>query len=676
MAVIREELILVDRFTTAFTRYIQIAERAARTSRDMRDSLLNIETATAATAQLLKQLIEEVRRLSDQLGNGGRRGRDFGDSMRGAAGSANILTGALSRLLSVYTAFRAVKWAVGMSDTLTGINARLGMMNDGLQTTAELQDMLYQSAMRSRGSYTDTAAFAAKLGLLAGDAFGNNAELIAFAEVLNKQMAISGAGTQEKSAALLQLQQALSSGVLRGDELRSVMENAPLVAQTIAKYMGVSTGKMRELASEGKVTAEIVKNAMLQAADETNERFAATPRTWGQAWTQFQNEAVRALEPLFEVISELADSQFVDDFISAAAGGLNLLGQAAQFASDHAEDILGVMRELAPVVGTAAAMFLAYKIAMAVVTAQQWLLNAAMAANPIGIVIALIVGLIIAIIYLWDNCEWFRNAFLGSVRQNAKAFLWFYNDVVVPVWNALVPVLNQTGTAFLDLAEIIVNAFSAAGKFFVENMDFMLGSLRSSLELYNQIAGTFGWKKVNVDYALSTEGMEAARQYALDGINKARGFSLDELDYLNEDKFMALFDQKLQEAGDFRFSGLLDKYINGESGRGAGRRGAGGIPYDELMDLLNGIDGSVKDAGKTAAKAVDMTQEDLKEMIDVAERRYVNNVNLTAQTPVITVNGANTGRTAADRQNLADTIRDILIEQTASGAVRTTARTF
>lgn len=668
MGVIREELILVDRFTNAFNQYIQIAQRAARISLDMRGSLLNIETATASTALLIRELTEEIRRMNDRMRDGDRQARNHGSAMRGAAGSAGVLGNALRQLLSVYMAFRAVKWAVGMSDGLAGINARLGMMNDGLQTTAALQDKIYASAMRSRGVYADTANFVSQLGMLAGNAFKSNEELIAFSEVLNKQIAISGqAGTQAAEGALIQLQQALSSGVLRGQELNSVMLGLPNVAKAIADYMGVGLAEMRAMAAEGKVTADIVKNALLQSAAETNEQFENMPRTWKQVMNLMKNEAVRALQPVFDLLSRIANSQFVDNAIAGLANALRMVGAAAQFASDHAEDILNVLQGLAPALGIAAAAFLAYKIAVGVATAQQWLLNAAMTANPVGLVIAAIVALIAIMVYLWETCEGFRDFFTEAWAHNMRVISGFISNV---------------SAGFRSFAEFVVNCFADMGVGVINAINVMMTPLRNFVSAYNSTAQVFGKKTIDADFTLSTSGIEAARQKALGLVRKLtlpaewdtnktgelieswkediRDFSI--VDFVKEKIF-----------GSSAFSdlaALAAKIANGQTS------GVTGIPYGELMGLLEGIDESVKDAGAAAAKAVDMTQEDLKELIDVAERRYVNNVNLTAQTPVITVNGANTGRTAADRQNLADTIRDILIEQTASGAVRTTARTF
>lgn len=198
------------------------------------------------------------------------------------------------------------KEAMDMSDSLTLTTARLELMNDGMQTTAELQEKIFQSSERSRSSYLDTIGVVAKLGVLAKDAFSNNEEIIMFAEQMNKQFKIGGASIQEQSAGMYQLTQAMAAGRLQGDEFRSIMENAPMLAQAISKHMGVSMGELRKMSSEGKITAETIKNALFSASDETNKRFESIPKTFGALWTEFKNNFVKnVFEPIQPYIMDL-----------------------------------------------------------------------------------------------------------------------------------------------------------------------------------------------------------------------------------------------------------------------------------------------------------------------------------------------------------------------------------
>lgn len=196
--------------------------------------------------------ISETLRLNDAFSSVYKRYLGYTEE---AQASTSGLMSTIKNLASAYLGFQGVKKMVELSDATTSITARLDMMNDGLQTTAELNDMIFQSAQRSRGSYLETANLVTQLGSMAGDAFSSSQEIVAFAELLNKQLVISGANGASASAAIFQLQQALASGVLRGEELNSVLEQAPVITQTIADYLGVSIGELRELGSEGAITA-------------------------------------------------------------------------------------------------------------------------------------------------------------------------------------------------------------------------------------------------------------------------------------------------------------------------------------------------------------------------------------------------------------------------------------
>ena len=232
MAVIQDDLVLNDRYSRVLRDYINNLNRASRAAR-----------------------------------GGANSNRLYGNSAANAARQTSGLVSTLRNLAGAFISIQGVKSLVSLSDEMASIRARLNMMNDGLQTTEELNQMIYESAQRSRGAYQETANFVAQLGNLAGSAFSSTSEIVAFAEQINKQITLSGASASAASAAILQLTQGLSSGALRGEELNSVLEQTPMIAQSIADYLGVSTGEMRELASEGALTASVVKNAIFAAAD-------------------------------------------------------------------------------------------------------------------------------------------------------------------------------------------------------------------------------------------------------------------------------------------------------------------------------------------------------------------------------------------------------------------------
>lgn len=220
--------------------------------------------------------------------------------------------------------------AAQTADQLTSIRSRINLINDGSQTTAEIMDKIYGAANRSRGSYIDMADSVAKLNMLAKDAFSSNDEAIYFVEQLNKQFKISGAGIQEASAAMYQLTQAMASGKLQGDEFRSIMENAPLLAQSIAKEMGMSVGQLKEMSSQGLITADIIKSALFNAAEETDARFGEIPITFAEVGQSVQNQLIQAFQPVLEQLSTLPQSGEFQAFIEGVGIAIRGLAAAAQ----------------------------------------------------------------------------------------------------------------------------------------------------------------------------------------------------------------------------------------------------------------------------------------------------------------------------------------------------------
>lgn len=611
MARIHETLTLEDRFSANLTRYITLGTQAALASSDMQASLLNIETATAATANAVDRLTDHLTEMENQT--------------RHTTAGADGLLSKLRSLLGAYAGVQGVKAIVGLSDAMTQTTARLDMMNDGLQTTAELNQMIYASAQRSRGSYQQTADMVAKLGNLAGDAFNSSQELVAFAEQLNKQITLSGASTQAVDAAMLQLTQAMSSGMLRGEELNSILGQTPTIAQSIAEYMGVSVGTMREMASEGAITADVVKNAMFYMAEETNAKFEEMPTTWAQVWTSFQNTALMAAQPVLDVIN-------------AAANNLDIL---------------------IPIVATAGAAFAVFMLAANWVnictaatnalTAAQRLFGLASAqawAIPLIIIVA-VVGAVYLLVAAYNRVT---GATVSATGIIAGAFFtmgaFIANQTIVPLQRAFAAFVNFIGNVFNDPA-------TAIKVLFYDMALTVLGHIRSVAngieDLINAIPGVQVSLTSGIDSLYNQ--MAANREAAI-----AAG------SYQEFVKPMEYFD--LGEAFQSGYN-WGNNFLNFD-GMGTSAASYNEIPtYDQMTELT--------DAAKSIEKSVNMSEEDLKMLIDNAERRYVSNVNLTSQTPVINITGANTGDTAADRKALADAIQTVLVEQLASTSVRATA---
>ena len=222
--------------------------------------------------------------------------------------------------------------ATQTADELTSIRSRINLINDGSQTTAEIMNKVFDAAQRSRGSYTDMADSVAKLNMLAKDAFSSNDEAIAFVEQLNKQFKISGASVQEASAAMYQLTQAMAAGKLQGDEFHSIMENAPLLAQSIANEMGLTVGQLKEMSSQGLITSDIIKEALFNSAEETNAKFAEIPMTFAEVGQSIQNEMIQAFQPVLEQISSIPQSgefQALSEGVGVAIRGMAVAAQGS-----------------------------------------------------------------------------------------------------------------------------------------------------------------------------------------------------------------------------------------------------------------------------------------------------------------------------------------------------------
>lgn len=363
-------------------------------------------------------------------------------------------SGMMSKLrtlaVSVGAAF-SLKQIIGLADAMTSTNARLDLINDGLQTTGELQDMILASANRSRASYMDTAAIVSKLGVLAGNAFGSNEEMIAFTELMNKNFVIGGASIQEQSAAMYQLTQAMAAGRLQGDEFRSIMENAPLLAQSIAEYMGMSVGELREMSSQGLITADVIKGALFASAEEVNARFAEMPMTFAQVGTILGNTMLQIFEPVIQAI-----------------------GRGAQWIYDNWENLAPIFWGLTAAVG-------AYAAITAVKTAIEWhsvaanqALVTAMLANP-ALWVAMAIGVLIGIIYKWVQAvggiqiAWMMAMdAIQTITGNAKVFVLeqlenMINGAIGKI-NAFIELLNKIPGVNIDTVAHLSFAANAAAE--------------------------------------------------------------------------------------------------------------------------------------------------------------------------------------------------------------------
>ena len=541
------------------------------------------------------------------------------------------------------------KTFLGMADTQTQNVARVNLMNDGLQTTAELQDMLYASAQRSRAEYTATADVVAKLGQRAGDAFRSTKEIVQFAENLNKQFVIAGASQQEMASASLQLTQALGSGVLRGEELNAVFESAPNIIQTIADYMGVPIGKIREMASEGQITAEIVRNAMLSATDKINAEFESMPMTLSQAFTVGKNAIQKSIQDSLAGWSEWLNSdegqEAIGKMISLftmlaqmGVGALSVVAQAALWVSSNLDFIIPILAAIgvALLILKAQAIATAFaNIASAIATAASW----ALANWPIILLVVLLASALIAAqqfrIGMQEVGGWVGQVFgmLYAVGYNVFAALWnviaTFAEFFANVWN---DPLGATARLFFDVFDTILGIVeTVAGA-----IDALLGTSLSGAvsgfrgNLSGWVDDTFGENAIQIKRMANLDVAATAQQFGDVGANL--GSKLDNMS-LSLDSL----------------TGGLDN-IDLSS-----------IP--QIGDL--GKVGSVGNVKNVEGK-VKLSDEDLKIYRDLAERRYMNKVELQTLAPQISVSIPESAAKNLTAQDIADKLKTLLIEQRAS----------
>ena len=520
--------------------------------------------------------------------------------MQNAQQPADNLMGTLMRIGAAVIGSQIVRGVVGMSDELTQTTARLNLMNDGLQTTEELQDKIYQSAMRSRGAYTDTAAAVSKMGLLAGDAFASNEETIAFVEQLNKQFKIAGTSAEGQAAAMLQLTQAMGAGVLRGEELNSVFENAPTVIQAITDYLGVTTGELREMASEGQITADIVKNAMFAAADETNARFESIPMTWADVWTQATNMAIMALQPLLTGINWVANNlDIIAPIVLATGAAFAIFAIAANWTN----------------ICTAATNGLA---------AAQKLLNTVMALNPVVLIIGsliILIGVIFAVIAAMNKARNTTVSALGVITGAfAVAGAFIYNNFYLPVWNLFADLCNFIGNVFND-------PVAAIEILFLQLNQRVVGFVRDMVEKIESLINLIPGVEVNITGGL--DSFYDSYSQKIQQIKDASGWQ----EFVQRKEAI---DYNVAYTAGYNWGANLQSDISDTLGISTDIPDitipTAADPTSLLSDIADNTDQIADD--------VEMSTEDLELLRDIAERQEINRYT-TAEIKVEMINNNN-----------------------------------
>lgn len=636
--------------------------QAIQEQNSLNQAMQNMDVSAANDAYLrLSQTVGNTERyIRDNVDEQGR----FNQEISAGTQQANELTNTIKRAVAAYVSIQTVGKALNISDELVQTTSRLNMMNDGVQTTAELVNMVYAAAQDARGSFSQMADVVARFGNNAKDAFSSSEEVVAFADLIQKQMTIAGASTQEAANAELQLSQALGSGVLRGDELNSIFEQAPNLIQNIADYLDVPIGKIREMAADGELSADVVKAAIFSAADDINSKFNEMPMTWGQMWQSMQNTALIAFQPVLQRLNDLANSEafqtFIQGAIEAMATLANILLNVFEIAASVGAFIGDNWSIIAPIIYGVIAALGAYLAIMGIVnaitaisaaidatkaaadalaagqtflwTVQQYGLNAALAACPITWIIVLIIALI-AIIFAVCNAiakmTGIANSGFGVITGGVNVVIQFFKNLGLTVANIALGIGNAIAALASNMMTAFHNAICNVQSWFYNLLSTALSVIEGICAALNKLPF------VEFDYSgISSAADDYAAKASEAAGNKEDYQSIS--DAFNEgfttfDAFQDGWASDAFNAGAAWGDGIADKVSNfslsdvfGQTDiPNVGDYTSGfndAIANSGVGDSIGNIDdntGKIKDS-------LDVTEEDLKYLRDIAEQEAIN----------------------------------------------------
>lgn len=663
--------------------------QAIQEQNSLNQAMQNMDVSAANDAYLrLSQTVGNTERyIRDNVDEQGR----FNQEISAGTQQANELTNTIKRAVAAYVSIQSVGKALNISDELVQTTSRLNMMNDGVQTTAELVNMVYAAAQDARGSFSQMADVVARFGNNAKDAFSSSEEVVAFADLIQKQMTIAGASTQEAANAELQLSQALGSGVLRGDELNSIFEQAPNLIQNIADYLDVPIGKIREMAADGELSADVVKAAIFSAADDINSKFNEMPMTWGQMWQSMQNTALIAFQPVLQRLNDLANSEAFQTFIQGAIEAMatlasivlnifDLIGTVGGFIADNwsviSPIIYGVIGALAvyaaylgivkaiEIASAAASMIhslaMSAKIAvMAAVTGQtmaataaQMGYNGALYACPVVWIIMLLIALI-AIIFAVCNAiakmTGIANSGFGVITGGVNVVIQFFKNLGLTVANIALGIGNAIAALASNMMTAFHNAICSVQSWFYNLLSTALSVIEGICSALNKLPFVeFDYSGISSaadDYAAKASeaaGNKEDYQSISDAFNE--GFTTFDAfqDGLASDAFnagAAWGDGIADKVSNFSLSDVFGQTdIPNVGDYTSGFNDA--IANSGVGDSIGNIDdntGKIKDS-------LDVTEEDLKYLRDIAEQESINRFT----TAEVTINQTNNNNVSSD----------------------------
>lgn len=640
---IREQLSITDGFSQTFRAFQNAADSSTRSADGLGESITDLGNNDG-----LERLISSIDRASSTLEEIANSQKKVTDETKKTADASGDW---LSKIKNVAASLGAMKLAQGFieeADAMSQMTAKLGAINDGLQTTDELNKMIFASAQRSRGSYKDTADLVARLGMNAGEAFSTNQEQITFAENLNKSFKIAGASAQEQASVILQLSQALAGGALRGQEFNAVMSGAPNVIRQIADYMGEPIGAIRDLASEGKITADVVKNALIAATDDINAQFEQMPQTWGDIIQNGKNYLIFGLQEAFADWTAFINTEQFQEVMNILLNAVIVLARTgAQVLMGIANAVIWVKQNwetLQPVIMAAVAGMIAYKaasLASAVVSAAAWAVSHWWIL-AIGMALVQVIQMASKVGISFEEV----GGIIGVVFGGVYAII---HNIIANIWNVVAEFVEFFANAFNDPIGSIVRLFTGLA-------DVALGVIERIARAMDWVFGS--------NMGDTVAGWRDNLQAMVDAKYGEAKYTVERMDYLD-------FAETAQAGGDMgaKIAAGIEDIASGLTGEFNA--------LDEINSQLSGLDdialamgstGEIANVGTVGAVKgdVNLADEDVKILRDLAEMKYMQKVELKTLAPEINVSIPESAAGTLSNEDVAEAIRVVLIEQEAA----------
>lgn len=664
MSTIQGSIMLMDAMSTPLNNIVGAINTTIVALQNVNNTDVSIDTSRLANAQTMivqagAQLSEIERNIQLGIQNNTAEQNNFNKSLNQGVNKADSLFSKIKSFLGLYAGIQSVKIGLDVSDNISQTTARLNMINDGKQTTDQLQQAIFQSAQNSRASFLDTASVVSKLGLLAPQAFNSNMETVKFSELMAKSFKVGGATTSEQTSGMYQLTQAMASGKLQGDEFKSITENAPLLAQAISKYTGKSMGELKDMSKEGLITSDVIKNAVFAMSDEINTKFNSIPQTFGDVVNKIKNNAVNSFMGISSTMSGIFNSERFQGFIDGVSSFINktfiMINWLIKGISAVGTVLYEIWGPIQPILVTVLGLLTTYKlimgfiavktaiatgittiynlallakqtmlgavsVALAKATAAQTGLNIAILTCPITWIIAgiaLVVAAIYGVVAVFNKITGKAYSATGLI---VGVFYWMggmiYN-IIAAAWNKLAQTFVSIYNLGVSIAEFFANVFKhpirAVAHLFANFINFLIDKVKFLGSIIDTICGT------NVVGKLETV------QTAIgDWVNEKVGGN--EITLKRMDATQVMMDRV----------GLKDMYNKGYE-KGAnfslfGKNAETGIDTNtefgnstnpevaKSNDLLKNIDKNTKKAGDM----LDLSHDEISYLRDLAEREAIN----------------------------------------------------